>query len=107
MGCLYHPLKAFHEAQVVVFCPFGRAFQMVFAALPRFLRQVALHQQRVDIIIRVPSAALVDSPRTLAQRKDSDALILCDYNISPPTKIDEGDIDRVRSGPDHFDRAVI
>jgi len=80
---------------------------MILAALSGFLRHMPFHQERIDIIIRVPFAALMDGSCAFSQRQNGDSIILCDHNVPAPAQIDQSDINRVGSGSDHLDSAVI
>ena len=61
--------KAFRKPFVVLFRAFGGPFQVMLAAAPGLFRQMAIHEQPFDVFIREPFAALVDGPRSLAQRR--------------------------------------
>ena len=99
--------KTLLKAPVVLNRPLRRAPQVVFRTPPSHLRHMALHQQAIDILIRVPSSALMDSLRVFSKGKGGHTVILCDYDIAPLAEVDQRDIHRVCPGADHLDRAVI
>ena len=68
---------------------------------------MTLHQQFIDIIIGVPSTALVDCIRAFPQSHGSYAIILCHNKIAFMAQIDEGEIHRVRTGSNGSDFAVV
>ena len=74
-----HSPETFLELPVVLFSTLRRAFQVILALAPGDLRHVALHQQTVDVLVRVPASTLMDGFRTFAQRQRRNTVILRDY----------------------------
>ena len=99
--------KALRKTPVILLRALRRTLQVMLPALSGFPGQVAFHQQAVDVVIRVPHAALVDCLRALSQRQGRDAVILGDHDIAPAAEVDQGQVHGVRPGPDGPDRAVI
>ena len=52
--------KAIFKSPVVLVDALRRTFQVVLAFTPGDLRHMAFHQQTIDILVRVPSSALMD-----------------------------------------------
>ena len=104
---LDHFPQALLKPLVVLVGTFRWAFQVVLALAPRDFRHVALHQQGIDILIRVPSSALMDGFRTFPKCQRRYTIILRDNNVSPLAEIDQRNVNRVRPGPDHPNLAVI
>ena len=72
-----------------------------------FPGQMPFHQQAVDIVIGVPSAALVNCPCAFSKGQCRNAVILRDNDIPALTKIDEGNVHRISTGADDPNSAVI
>ena len=80
---------------------------MMLSASPGLFRQVTIHEQPVDVVIREPFTTLVNGPRSLAQRQCRYAVILGDHDVPALAEIDEGEIHCVRPRSDDLHRAVI
>ena len=79
----------------------------MLSAAPGLPCQMAFHEQTVNIVIRIPFAALVDRFRAFSEGQGGHAVILRDNDIPAPAEIDQGDVHRVSAGTDDFDRTVI
>ena len=102
------PFKTIGETLIVLGRSLGGPFQMVLAAChPNSLGQVTLHQQFIDIVIGIPSAALVDCIRAFSQRHSGYTVILSHYEIAFVAQIDKGKIHCVRTGSDGSDFTVV
>ena len=80
---------------------------MVLGTPPGDLRHMALHQQAIDILVRVPSSALMDGFRTLAQRQRRNTVVLRDHDVSPLAEVDQRNVHCVSASPDNTDLAII
>ena len=99
--------KTLFKPSVIFFRPLGRTFQVILALSTGNLRHVSLHQQTVDILIRVPSSALMDGFRAFAQSQRRNTIVLRDDNIPSLAEIDQRDVHRVRASSNYPNLAVI
>ena len=93
--------KTLFKPSVIFFRPLGRTFQVILALATGNLRHMSLHQQTVNILVRVPASALMDGFRTFPQRQRRNTVVLRDDNITSLAEVDQRDIHRISPGPDH------
>ena len=99
--------KAIFKSPVILVAALRWAFQVILALATGHLRHMAFHQQTIDILVRIPSSALMDGFRTFAQCQRRNTIILRDHDITPLAKINQRDVHCVCPGPDYTDLAVI
>ena len=80
---------------------------MLCAGHPGLLGHEPLIHQLLDVIFRIPPAALMDRISLLSQRQRRDPIVLRHHDITGVTEIDEGEIHGVCSGANDFNVTIV